>query len=60
MTRPLSMMDSHAIDTLVGTAVLLTDDDILGNVDQAAGQVTGVCGTQRGIRQDPCGRLGRR
>ena len=36
-------------DALLGTAVLLTDDDVLADVDHAAGQVTGVGGTKRRI-----------
>ena len=36
-------------DAVVGTAVVLPDDDLLGHVHQTAGQVTGVGGTQSGI-----------
>ena len=32
-------------------AVLLADDDFLRDIDQTAGQVTGVSGTQSGIGQ---------
>ena len=31
------------------------DDDVLGDVDQAAGQVAGVCGTQGGVGQTLAG-----
>ena len=38
-------------EALGGTAVLLGDHQILGHVDQAAGQVTRVGGLQRGVGQ---------
>ena len=38
-------------DTLMGAAVVAADDNILRNVYQTAGQVTGVRSTQRGICQ---------
>ncbi len=38
-------------DGPVGAAVDLPDDDVLGHVDQTTGQVTGVGGPQRGVRQ---------
>ena len=34
-----------------GAAVDLADDDVLADVDHAAGQITGVGGTERGIGQ---------
>ena len=40
--------------TGLGAAVLFAHDDILGDVDQTTGQVTGFCGTQCGIGQTPC------
>ena len=40
--------DTNAVG---GAAVFFVDDDILGDVDQAAGQVAGVCRAQRGIGQ---------
>ena len=43
----------HAADALAAgsKAVLLTHDDVLRNIDQTAGEVTGVCGLQSGIGQ---------
>ena len=38
-------------DAVVRAAVVLVDDHVLGNVHQAAGQVTGVGRAQRGIGQ---------
>ena len=38
-------------DSARGSAVLLTDYDILGDIDKSTGQVSGVRGTERGIRQ---------
>jgi len=40
-----------ADQTTFGPAVLLTDDHVLTDVDQPAGQVAGVGGPQRGVRQ---------
>ncbi len=37
--------------TGLGAAVLFAHDDVLGDVDQTTGQVTGFCGTQCGIGQ---------
>ncbi len=45
----VTVLDIIDIDTVVGAAVILTDNHILGNVDQAAGQITGVRSTKRGI-----------
>src|SRR5262245_10618010 len=42
--------DPHQ-DAAVSAAVLLTDDHVLGDVDQPAGQVTRVGGPQRGVGQ---------
>ncbi len=44
----------------IGSTVVLADDDILGYVDQAAGEVAGVRRTQRGIGQTLAGCRGRR
>ena len=44
-------------ETLGGAAVILTDDDVLRDVDQTTGQVAGLSGLQRRIRQalaGPC------
>ena len=38
-------------DVLLGLAVLLADDHVLGDVDQAPGQVARVGGAQRRVRQ---------
>ena len=38
-------------DAALGPAVVLADDDVLGHVHQATGQVTRVGGTQRGVGQ---------
>ena len=38
-------------DAFGGVAVVVVDDDILGHIDQAAGQVTGVGGSQGGVSQ---------
>ena len=37
--------------TVVGAAIVFHHNQILGHVHQAAGQITGVCGFQRGIGQ---------
>ena len=50
MTWPFSLI-SGDLDAVGHAAVLLPDDDVLGDVHHAAGQVTGVCGTQSGIGQ---------
>ena len=42
----------------LNVAIIFTDDDILRYVDQTAGQITGVCGTQRGICQTLTGTVG--
>ena len=44
------------VDAFTGAAIEFVDDDVLRHVHQAAGQVTGVCGLERGVRPDPCGR----
>ena len=45
----IAFLDILDPDALGCAAVVLTDDDILRNVDQTAGQVTRVRGTQCGI-----------
>ena len=42
------LADAH---TFVRAAVMFVDDDVLRDVHQAAGQVTGIRCTQSGIRQ---------
>ncbi len=46
-------------DAVVRFAVVFVDDDVLGDIHQAAGQVTGVCRTQGGIGQTFAGAVGR-
>src|SRR4029077_716796 len=43
--------DGLDVDAVTGAAVRLVDDDVLGHVDEAAGQVTGVRRLQRRVRQ---------
>ena len=43
--------DGLDMDTVAGTAVEFGDDDVLGHVAQAAGEVAGVSGFERRIRQ---------
>ena len=50
MTWPFSLI-SETMMPWRDTAVLLPDDDVLRDVHHAAGQVTGVSGTQSGIGQ---------
>ncbi len=45
-------------NTVVGAAVIFVDDHILRNVNQTAGQVTGIRGTQSGIGQTFTGAMG--
>ena len=47
----LAFPDVADFQAVGGAAVLLADDDVLGDVDQTAGQVTRVGGPQRGIGQ---------
>ncbi len=42
-------------DAVKGVAIFFHDDDIVGHVDQLAGQVTGVRRLQRGIGQTLAG-----
>ena len=39
-------------------AVKFVDDDVLGNIHQAAGQITGICRAQGGIGQTFAGAVG--
>ena len=41
-----------------GAAVVLGNDGVLGNIHQAAGQITGVGGLERGIGQTFAGAVG--
>src|SRR5699024_9823022 len=45
------LIDGGGPYALGGAAVVLADDDVLRDIDQAAGQVTGVRGTQGGVGQ---------
>ena len=56
----VALADLADPDALGSVAVLLADDDFLRDIDQTAGQVAGVSGTQSGIGQTLNERLGRR
>ena len=48
----LARFDNRSdVDAFEGSAILLGDDNVLGNVHQTAGQVTGVGGLQCRISQ---------
>ena len=47
----------HA-ETFLGAAVLLDDDAVLGDVDEAAGEVPRVCGLERGVGEPLAGAVG--
>ena len=53
------LLDLADLDAVVGTAVVLPDDDLLGHVHQTAGQVT-ESAVRRAVSAMPSGRLGRR
>ena len=57
---PFSSLDSLADDpaALLGAAVLLAGDDVLGDVDQAPGQVPGVGRAQGGVGETLAGAVG--
>ncbi len=57
MTSPPSIRELIG-DAVEGAAVVLGDDRILGDVDQTAGQVTGVGGLQGGVGQTLTGTVG--
>ena len=44
-------------DAIFRTAILIVNDDILGNIDQTTGQITSFCSTQRGISQTLAGTM---
>ncbi len=47
------------LDELLGAAVLLTDDHVLGDVDEAPGQIPGVRRTERRVRETLAGTVRR-
>ena len=51
--------DGAHLDAELGAAIVLRDDAVLRHVDQTAGQVTGVRGLQRGVREALAGAVGR-
>ena len=55
----LALVDLRDPQAVGGAAVDLTDDDLLRNIDHAAGQVAGVSGTQSGIGQTLTSATGR-
>ena len=54
----LARLDIKDLQTFVGMAVVVADDNLLRDVDQTTGQVTGVGGTQRGIGKTFTGAAG--
>ena len=54
----LAVREGSDFDAFVGAAVVLADDHVVGYVDETAGQVTGVRGTQSGISQTLSGAVG--
>ena len=57
LVEALVLAQRH-LDGLVGAAVELADDHFLGHVDQTAGQVARVGGTQSGVGQTLAGAVG--
>ena len=55
----LALVDLRDPQAVGGAAVDLTDDDLLRDIDHAAGQVAGVSGTQSGIGQTLTSTTGR-
>ena len=51
--------DGAHLDAELGAAIVLRDDAVLRHVDQTAGQVAGVRGLQRGVREALAGAVGR-
>ena len=49
---------SGNLDAAAGAAVVFTDDDVLGDVDQTAGEITGVSRAKRGVHQALTGAVG--
>ena len=47
----VAVLDVVHFDTVVGTAILFADDDVLRHVDETTGQITRVSGTQCGVSQ---------
>ena len=54
----LALVDLGDPQAVGGAAVDLADDDLLRDIDHAAGQVAGVSGTQSGIGQTLTGTAG--
>ena len=54
----LAFLDVIDLDTDLGAAVVLTDDNILRNVDQTTGQITRVGGTKGGVGKSLTGAAG--
>ena len=54
----LPLLERPRLDAENGPAVVLGDDDVLGHVHQAAGQVAGVGGLERGVGQTLAGAVG--
>src|SRR5699024_5402346 len=52
------LLHDRQLQAAVGTAVVLADDDVLGDVHQAPGDVRGVGGAQRGVGQPLTGNAG--
>ncbi len=50
--------DATDLETMVAVAVFLTDDNVLGNVDETAGKIARVGGLKRGIRATLTGAVG--
>src|SRR3954452_9382336 len=51
--------DTLYVDAVDGSAIVLADDDVLGDVDQAASKVTGVRRLERRVGQSLAGAVGR-
>ena len=54
----LAILDRALVDAVDGAAVHLVHHHVLGDVDQPPGQVAGVGGLQRGVRQPLAGAVG--
>src|SRR5690606_10534074 len=55
----LTALDERAdVQAVHGAAVVLVDDGVLRHVDETAGEVTGVRGLERGVRQTLTGAVG--